>query len=319
MNWDNWPAGCEWTFAELDEATRAKFLASVVPVLTFPPGGPVEILGTAFVVSTFNGGAILITAAHVIDDVRRALGLPNTKARTYAPGFAPRVEMDRALTDAANRGELRVHVVVNGKADLAMVKNAALTRPVDAATLVVASELFTERAPAIALNSDILAPGTRVIAFGMQRTRIEQRQLGDGNVGTYFTPWLEGRAGRIREVHLRDPAMPLTSPAYELTLSIPHGMSGGPVLLAPEEGGEWQQVIAFASHDNVDEHLVNDCFTPGHGMAIPVMATYLLGPGTTKPPLLLDLVRDRHINDLGRNWPLLEIVNDGDRLQYKQS
>jgi hypothetical protein len=318
MNWDNWE-GREWAFAQLGEANFTPLLANVAPIIAMPAGENAQMLGTSFIVPTEPGQALCITAAHVLDDARRALGLPETKARSYAPGFAPKMEMDKELTASANRGELRVHIVIDGKADLATVKNAAMLRPFDVATLVIGSGLFGERSPAMALNSDIQPPGTRVIALGVQRTQIERRLLDDGREANFFRPHIEARAGLIREVHRRDPYMGLKAPAYELTLPIPHGMSGGPILLAPGDPQPgFFQAIGFASHDDATDAVVNDCAVPGRGVAIPVMAAYLLGAGTMKPPTMLELVHRHHINDLGKHWQELEIVNDGERIQYKQ-
>jgi hypothetical protein len=94
---------------------------------------------------------------------------------------------------------------------------------------------------------------------------------------------------------------------YELSFPIPHGMSGGPVLLAPQSAEESAiQAIAFASYAHSTPSDVNDTNVPGEGIAVTIASALVTRPWSDAT--LLDGIRDLRVRDLGRSWPELEVV-----------
>jgi hypothetical protein len=315
MDWDL--QGREWAFMRTDGPLAARLAATIVPIIAKPrgPDRDPKILGSGFIVSTQRGQALCITAAHVLDDAHRALDLPSIFRTNIAPGFQPQEPLDPALTAACAHGELLVHVVIDGQPAFATISEGFWIRPLDVGVLVLASSVFTSATPALTINSDFFyEPGTRVFALGAQTTKIDVLSRNEKSKILRVVPGIEGRAATIRALHLRDRYM--TSPVYELTLSIPHGMSGGPVLLTPEHG-DAMQVIGFASHDLPSKD-PDDCSIAGHGMALPISSAFFLSLVGEKPGSLLRLVRAQRIRDLGRTWPELEVVEEGERVKFKR-
>jgi hypothetical protein len=316
MDWDL--QGREWGFMRTDGPLAASLAANIVPIIAKPraPDRDPKVLGSGFIVSTQAGQALCITAAHVIDYARDVLDLPSRHRSSVAPGFERQEEMDTALTAACARRELLAHIVIDGKPDFATISEGFWIRPLDVGVLVLESNLFTSATPALTINSDFFPePGTRVFALGAHATKIDVVGAHEKGRILRVAPAIEGRAGTIRALHHRD--MFATSCVYELTLSIPPGMSGGPVLLSPEHG-EAMQVIAFASHDIAPKETVDDCSSPGRGYALPISLTYFLSLVGETPGSLLRLARAQRIRDLGRTWPELEVVEEGERVKFKR-
>ena len=275
-----------------------------------------SILGSGFIISRVRvpGKALCVTAAHVIDDAHRALGLQRPRTGGVAPGFEV-FRFDESLKEPCARGALRGYVVIDGKADFAQITEAVLVGSLDVGLVVLSSAVFDSHASAFAINSDFFDPGTPIVALGTQETRVEDRgPVEDGRM-FLVEPRIEARYGRIRQVHRRD--RQLKTVAYELTISIPHGMSGGPILLAPEPG-LGMQAIAFASYDHAPKETVDDCNVPGAGTAIPMSAAFIAAVAGENQIPLLEHVRQSRVRDLGTAWRDIEVVRENDEIFFRR-
>jgi hypothetical protein len=306
--------GCEWGFViGFGDEDLAGLSRNMVTLYAMPPGQLPTLLGSGFIILRESGKALCITASHVVEDARRALGLPARRASSAAPGFGIGLIDGEFLKGPCARGEIVAHVAIDDKDDFAKITEAACG-PHDVGILVLTSKLFANQ-PVLAINSDIFDPGTAVMVLGTQETKVEDGGRASEGRTIVLQKTLQARYGTIRKIHRRDRL--LKTLVYELTLSIPHGMSGGPVLLAPEKG-RGMQVIAFASYDHAPPETVDDCRVPGAGTAIPMGSAFIAAAACGNSIPLLQFVRQQRVRDLGSLWPDLEIVDDGRRVQFRR-
>jgi hypothetical protein len=302
--------GCEWGFATLDDPVVAAILTRcVVRFMAIPEQGLPNLLGSGFIVTTQDGFAVCMTAAHVLDAAHGALGLPPARGRSAAPGFEI-LDLDGGLKGPCSRRRVLVHVEDAGNNDMASITEAVWDRGLDTALVTLSSPLFKAGQRGLAINSDLHPPGTAVIGVGVQETRVTDR--GEYQTGRLIgiETGLEARYGTIRQRAAR--GLLANAPVYELTLPIPHGMSGGPILLAPQEGSTIQ-AIAFASSDHAEAKTVNDCATPGAGTAISLMSAYALAHKSGNRIHLKDFAHRGAVRDVGEGWKKLEEVEiDGE-------
>jgi Trypsin-like peptidase domain len=310
------PEGCHWSWAELTDEDLKVLRRCLVGIVAIPPGsGPIERdLGTGFIVAMGDGQALCITAAHVIEGARSSLDLRLRSAPSTPLEFLPRV--DNSLVGAAARGEIRAHVIYEGEPDLATIDAGEGFREFDVMLLSLKSKLFSgTRLPwGLALNSDIQPEGTHVLAVGLPGVRTTAAPWTDDQLLT-IVERLEVRAGTIRKIHTRGHRH-LATPTYELSMPLPAGMSGGPILRIPAAPGGSLQVIGIASYDLQAQGggPDDDPTWPGESLAVPINVALLTalpaGPGQEKT--LLDFVRSGQVLDMGTFSHHLEVVRDED-------
>ena len=316
MEIEEFPAGYEWGHAEIAQPALLSLNRHLVGIVLDRGGGlPPEYVGTGFIVMVDDGEALCITAAHVLDAARSPQ--PGVPADFQIPAF-------EQITNACRRGKLLAHVAIDGRDEFVNINPLtymAAPRGPDIALLFLQSKLFVRRSLALAINSDLVPAGTPILAVGMPDTEITLNRIHteyglERRIMLYHRN-MQARMGFVKALRADVGVVP--GGVYHVSMSIPHGMSGGPILLYPKREPSAMQVIGFASYDSTPETVIDNPEVPGEfGIAMPILTALVTGITKDGQQITtLDLVRQGHVIDLGQRWPHLDVVFEGQDVFFR--
>jgi hypothetical protein len=277
----------------------------ILPVLVATPSGGLIHLGSAFVIAVLGRQALLMTAAHVLQE---AVRLDENRPKHH-PSALPE------FVDSAIKKQLRhtgkVYVAYReseGQSHLACAGQTYINDPSDIALLAVefASDIpdnvnFRSR---LTLDSSPPVIDTPIISAGYGDSKMDHSS--DPKTGlssARFHHTLDYRHGQVTELLGREDPSFSFGPGFRINTAISSGMSGGPVL--DKRGGE--RVVACGINMR-DMSLIDSNGTSGSGVratclalwpAMAITVEHAEIDGVTRPARLLELVTRGFVSDLG--------------------
>lgn len=271
-----------WGYAPGGEREHDAFIAQLAPRTVSvwavnPAGGVAESLGSGFVIRSGKNSqnklcAVVVTAEHVVAQAIRALR-PDLLRQTFGPFATP---LGKLLFHVLRARSLHVRISVEGKPVTLRVGRLSILPGSDLAMLIAISDRTEPDFPHFAINSDRLNEGTMVMMAGFPREHPNEparhQVLADGRnqVEREVRGVLEMRTGVITGVH--DRTRHCAAFCYETSISMPNGISGGPVFAFVDQATGHRfspfDVVAVCSSDATAREHQDDVTAPGSSFCV---------------------------------------------------
>lgn len=302
------------------EKLRAELRRNIGTIVCIANGGEFHVLGTAFVVCRSNRIAMMLTAAHVLEEIIRIDEAHNTR-RPNLDHLGPAKEQHYNFN--------RTHGFIICLDDLdrefmAPIVKAWVLGGVDIACVVVElpehvadHKFLRER---LSLDTRPVKVGERVMAIGYSEmsasNHASENEQGKFQVSVLYL--FCAREGHVTSVDQNTPLSRKIGPAFQTDIPIDSGMSGGVVARLDQD--RFPRICGILVSDDSDPTDMRR----GTGKAsqsamiwaaagIPIEID--IGNGLEKIRLL-DLIRNGIIEDEGRAHERIEFASDGNEFSY---
>jgi Trypsin-like peptidase domain len=278
---------------------RLRLQKHILPILVTLPDGHVKCIGTGFISLANGRQAHLITAAHVIDEIRK-LDDPYPKHHLTTPScFLPvvyRHELQYARPQAVYFDGTAAHVATieaaleMGKVDIALC-SVRLNDNVGSAVV------FPSR---FALDTTPIRVGERIIAIGYSRMTTKVAQTTEKWIEWAFEAGLASHQGEVTNVYLAEHGPTgEKGPCFQVNVPFEGGTSGGPVFTWDSKG---PYVRGFVMKGMVENSGSVPFALAGMIWPLMLMPVDMLNPNGSlrRNRCLLDLEEEGAIIDKGR-------------------
>jgi len=252
------PAGLVWNEAQLTPEQNQDLKSCLVSLLAKPPGGDLQLVGSAFIVEARGNRALAITAAHCLEMLSRIVQ-PNPLHHASTPReFLP---SPRDLDLKA----VRAMYLQGPKVSLCEVELAIWDEAADFAALTLKApggeaDLFRAY---LRLDDSVPAVGDVVTMIGIGDMQVFP---GETTEAGKLQQRVVMRIGRVEGIHPAGRIL-LRSPCIETSISIYSGMSGGLVAKFATSGS----IAPFAVISHAPEpQPILDRAASGHSVAVVV-------------------------------------------------
>lgn len=283
-------------------ALRTELQKHILPILATFRDGSVDCIGTGFVTFAKGRSAHLVTAAHVIEQIRR-IDNPHPKHHPSTPGiFLPiihRTELQRAKPRA---------IYFDG--NIAHVAAIEAAMEMSGCDIALCSIRFSDDVnPVILFNSRLgldttpVTVGESIIAIGYAHMKIDQLQITGEYLHAKFDAHWSSEQGKVISVYPQRGPTGQQGPCFEVDIPFKAGMSGGPVMTW-DERAPYVRGFIMKGEERLDE---------GDTSAMPFALAGMIWPLLLMPVdlpdrdgnifterCLLDLEKEGAIIDKGR-------------------
>jgi len=240
--------GFEWNQAELGEYSQMN--NGMIVILAFEKNRSPRLIGTAFIISIHDSGAIAVTAAHNFEGVKTAQSPNSTHHPTALPEFLGEVQKINL-----DRKEVRAICYDLDGVEVAPILWAAWDVKTDVAFFSIAPQ---DAGPdffksCFNITNPPLSIGDEVALLGYADMEVKTSEVNEGGFHRFKMhqrPLL--RLGKITQLH-NDGHILCRGPCIETSIPVFSGMSGGPVFKMGEEG-EFIKPFGIISSDPEAEY-----------------------------------------------------------------
>ena len=215
-------------------ADRLELQKHVLPILVTLPGGIVECIGTGFIIFTKGRHAHLITAAHVIDEIRK-IDSPHPKHHLSTPKIllpeVHRFELKRAKPRAIYFDGTTVHVAII-EAAMEMAKSDIALCSIRLNDNVGSGVAFASR---FALDTTPVGVEEPIIAIGYAAMKTKPIHTTEEWLEFAFEAGWACDRGKVTAVYSDRGPTGQKGPCFAVDIPFKGGMSGGPVFTWDEK------------------------------------------------------------------------------------
>ena len=295
-------------------AIRLELQKHILPIVVTFPDGTVDCIGTGFVTFTNGRSAHLVTAAHVIDQIRR-IDNPHPKHHPSTPSiFLPiihRAELQRAKPRAIYFDGETAHVAAI-EAAMEMSKYDTALCSIRFSDSVNPRVVFNSR---LGLDTTPVAVGEQIIAIGYAQMKVKQLHITAEFLHAEFDARWACEQGKVTSVHPQQGPTGQPGPCFEVDIPFKGGMSGGPVMTW-DENAPYVRGFIMKGEERMDEGDQNPARFALAGMIWPLLLMPVDLPDREgkifRERSLLDLEKEGVLIDKGRAHDHIKLTRGDD-------
>lgn len=284
----------------------------VLPILITQKNGDVACIGTGFVIVANGRQAMMITAAHVFEEIRKVEQPFSTQHPTTGYIF-PEVRFLHLLKHVIPRA-----IYFDGTAAHSAVIELAIEMPKP--DLCVCSIRFGPEIPSevqfihrLPINTRPVVFGEAIRPMGYAEMTTSGRSSDSDEIEYAFAAQLRKPTGRVTDVFINGGPRGQKHPCFQIDVPLDPGMSGGPVLSEANGVHYARGVISSDETSLVDGKLKATGAAAFASMLWPIMMMPIKPPdknGNVSSGILLDLQRDGIIWDTGDACQHVHCIRD---------